>query len=43
MEKLTQKEFFDNLRMPKMQEIFRTIAIVCYRYERFAVWQNVLL
>ena len=27
--------------MPKLQEIFTTAAIVCYRYERLAVLQNV--
>ena len=31
----------DYLRMPKLQEIFTTVAIVCHRYERFAVLQNV--
>ena len=30
----------DNLRMPKLQETFTTVAIVCYRYERLAVLQN---
>ena len=27
--------------MPKLQEIFTTVAIVCLRYERLAVLQNV--
>ena len=27
--------------MPKLQEIFTTVAIVCHRYERLAVLQNV--
>ena len=27
--------------MPKLQEIFTTVAIVCHRYERLDVWQNV--
>ena len=31
----------DYLRMPKLQEIFTTVAIVCHRYERLAVLQNV--
>ena len=31
----------DYLRMPKLQEIFTTVAIVCHRYERLAVFQNV--
>ena len=26
-----------NLRTPKLQEIFTTVAIVCHRYERLAV------
>ena len=30
-----------NLRKPKLQEIFTTVAIVCHRYERLAVLQNV--
>ena len=29
------------MRMPKLQEIFTTVAIVCHRYERLAVLQNV--
>ena len=41
MEKLIQKELFDYLRMPKLQEIFTTVATVCHRYERVAVVQNV--
>ena len=28
------KRALDHLRMPKLQEIFTTVAIVCYRYER---------
>ena len=32
---------FDNLRMPKLQEIFTSVAIVCHCYERLAVLQNV--
>ena len=31
----------DYLRMPKLQEIFITVAIVCHRYERLAVLQIV--
>ena len=31
---------FDYLTMPKL-EIFTTVAIVCLRYERLAVLQNV--
>ena len=31
----------DYLTMPKLQEIFTTVAIVCLRYERLAVLQNV--
>ena len=31
----------DYLRMPKLQEIFTTVAIVCHRYEKLAVLQNV--
>ena len=34
------KKVLDNLRMPKLQEIFTTVAIVCHRYERLAVLQN---
>ena len=30
-----------NLRRPKLQEIFTKVAIVCHRYERLAVLQNV--
>ena len=30
-----------NLRMPKLQEIFTSVAIVCHRYERLTVLQNV--
>ena len=32
---------FDNLRMPKLQEIFTSVAIVCHCDERLAVLQNV--
>ena len=35
------KKAFDYLTMPKLQEIFTTVAIVCLRYERLAVLQNV--
>ena len=35
------KRALENLRMPKVQEIFTTVAIVCHRYERLAVSQNV--
>ena len=35
------KRALDHLRMPKLQEIFTTVAIVCYRHERLAVLQNV--
>ena len=31
------KRVLDNLRMSKLQVIFTTFAIVCYRYERLAV------
>ena len=31
----------DNLRMPKLQEIFTTVTIMCHRYKRLAVLQNV--
>ena len=37
---LETKRVLDNLRMPKLQEIFTTVAIVCHRYERLAVLQN---
>ena len=33
IEKRRQKEVFKNLRMPKLQEIFTTVANVCHRYE----------
>ena len=33
------KKVLDNLRMPKLQEIFTTVAIVCHRNERLAVLQ----
>ena len=29
--------------MPKLQENFTTVAIVCHRYERLAVLQNILI
>ena len=35
------KQVLDNLRVPKLQEIFTTVAIVCHRYERLPVLQNV--
>ena len=35
------KRALDYLRMPKLQEIFTTVAIVCHRYERLAVLQIV--
>ena len=35
------KKAIDYLIMPKLQEIFTTVAIVCLRYERLAVLQNV--
>ena len=31
----------DNLRMPKPQEIFTTVANVCHHYKRLTVLQNV--
>ena len=34
------KRALENLRMPKVQEIFTTVAIVCHRDERLAVSQN---
>ena len=37
------KKAIDYLTMPKQQEIFTTVAIVCLRYERLAVLQNVIL
>ena len=33
------KRVLDNLRMPKVQEIFTTVSVVCHRYERLAVLQ----
>ena len=36
-----RKRVLYNLRMPKLQEIFTTVAIVCHRYERLDVLQNV--
>ena len=42
MEKRRQKEFLiEHLRMRKQQEIFTAVSIVCHRYERLAVLQNV--
>ena len=41
MEKRTQKKALDYLGIPKLQEIFTTVAIVCPLYERLAVLQNV--
>ena len=35
------KRALDYLRMPKLQEILITVAIVCHRYERLAVLQIV--
>ena len=35
------KKAVDYLTMPKLQEIFTLVAIVCLRYERLAVLQNV--
>jgi len=35
-----EKRALENLRMPKVQEIFTTVAIVYHRYERLAVSQN---
>ena len=35
------KKALDYLRMPKLQEIFTTVAIVCSRYERLVVLKNV--
>ena len=35
------KRALDYLGMPKLQEIFTTVAIVCHRYEGLAVLQNV--
>ena len=35
-----RKRALENLRMPKVQEIFTTVAIVYHRYERLAVSQN---
>ena len=31
------KRVLDNLRMPKVQEIFTTVSVVCHRYERLTV------
>ena len=41
MEKMRRTDLLFNLRMPKLQEIFTTVAIVCHHYERFAVLPNV--
>ena len=35
------KRVLDNLRMPKLQEIFTTVANVCHHYKRLTVLQNV--
>ena len=35
------KRALEYFRMSKVQEIFTTVAIVCHRYERLAVSQNV--
>ena len=35
-----KKRALDYLRMPKLQEIFTTVAIVCHRYKGLAVLQN---
>ena len=35
------KRALDNLRMSKLREIFTTVVIVCHRYKRLAVLQNV--
>ena len=37
-----KKRALDYLRMSKLQEIFTTVAIVCNRYARLAVLQNVV-
>ena len=36
MEKPRQR-VLDNLKIPKLEEIFTTVAIECHRYERLAV------
>ena len=36
-----RKRVLYNLRMPKLQEIFTRVAIVCHCYERLAVLKNV--
>ena len=35
------KRVLDNLRMSKLREIFTTVVIMCHRYKRLAVLQNV--
>ena len=40
-EETKSKRTLENLRMSKVQEIFTTVAIVCHRYERLAVSQDV--
>ena len=40
-EETKSKRALENLRMSKVQEIFTTVAIVCHRYERLAVSQDV--
>ena len=36
-----KKRVFDNLRMPKLLEIFTTVATVCHCYERLEYLKNV--
>ena len=36
-----EKKALYNLGMPKLQEIFTTVSIVCHRYERLGVLQNI--
>ena len=36
-----KKSFLDDLRMPKLQEIFTTVAIVCHCSDRLSVSQNI--
>ena len=33
------KRVLDNLKMPKLEEIFTTVAIVCHCYDRLAVFK----
>ena len=37
------KRVLDNKRMSKLQVIFATVAIVCHRYQRLVVLQNVFV